>query len=62
MKSLIEVAEEQQAMQSVLGLTSVFEGLASMRIAQVKDQVLSSQHFFNVLNHQRDISLVENSG
>ncbi len=49
MKSLIEVAEEQQAMQSVLGLTSVFEGLASMRIAQVKDQVLSSQHFFNEL-------------
>ena len=49
MKSLIEVAAEQEAMQSVLGLTSVFEGLASMRIAQVKDQVLSSQRFFNEL-------------
>lgn len=49
MKSLIEVAAEQEAMQAVLGLTNVFEGLASMRIAQVKDQVLSSQRFFNEL-------------
>lgn len=49
MKNLIEISEEQNAMQSVLGLTNVFEGLASMRIAQVKDQVLSSQRFFNEL-------------
>lgn len=49
MKNLIEISDEQNAMQSVLGLTNVFEGLASMRIAQVKDQVLSSQRFFNEL-------------
>ncbi len=49
MKRLTEITEEQTAMQSVLGLTNVFEGLASMRIAQVKDQVLSSQRFFNEL-------------
>ncbi len=49
MKRLSEVVSEQQAMQSVVGLTNVFEGLASMRLAQVKDQVLSSQHFFNEL-------------
>lgn len=49
MKRLTEIADEQAAMQSVLGLTNVFEGLASMRIAQVKDQVLSSQRFFNEL-------------
>ncbi len=49
MRSLIEIAAEQNAMQSVLGLTNVFEGLASMRIAQVKDQVLNSQKFFGEL-------------
>lgn len=49
MKNLTEISGEQSAMQSVLGLTNVFEGLASMRIAQVKDQVLSSQRFFNDL-------------
>ncbi len=49
MKRLIDVAAEQSAMQSVVGLTNVFEGLASMRISQIKDQVLSSQEFFNEL-------------
>ncbi len=49
MKRLNDVIAEQQAMSSVVGLTDVFEGLASMRIAQVKDQVLSSQRFFNEL-------------
>ena len=49
MKRLIDIASEQSAMQSVLGLTNVFEGLASMRIAQIKDQVLSSERFFNEL-------------
>ena len=49
MKRLIDVATEQASMQSIVGLTKVFEGLASMRIAQVKDQVLSSGKFFNEL-------------
>jgi ATP synthase F1 gamma subunit len=48
-KQLSEVVEEQAAMQSVVGLTNVFQGLASMRISQIKDQVLSSQRFFNEL-------------
>ncbi|MGH7234590.1 MAG: hypothetical protein ACREF7_04070, partial [Candidatus Saccharimonadales bacterium] len=49
MKRLNDVLSQQQAMASIVGLTDVFEGLASMRIAQVKDQVLSSQHFFSEL-------------
>ncbi len=49
MKQLNEISAEQDAMQSVVGLTDVFEGLASMRIAQIKDQVLSSEQFFNEL-------------
>lgn len=47
MSRLQEVAERQQAMGTILNLTSVFEGLASMRIAQVKNQVLESQSFFS---------------
>ncbi len=49
MKRLNDITSEQQAMQSVVGLTDVFEGLASMRIAQIKNQVLSSQSFFREL-------------
>jgi len=46
---LQEVAEQRAAMDTIVNLTSVFEGLASMKIAQVKNQVLSSQKFFNEL-------------
>jgi len=49
MKSLTELYEEQQSMESIVGLTKVFEGLASMRIAQIKNQVLSSEQYFNEL-------------
>jgi len=49
MKSLIDLYEEQQSMESVVGLTKVFEGLASMRIAQIKNQVLSSEKYFDEL-------------
>jgi F-type H+-transporting ATPase subunit gamma len=49
MSRLQEVAEHQKAMDTIVNLTSVFEGLASMKIAQVKNQVLSSQKFFNEL-------------
>lgn len=51
MSRLQEVTERQQAMDTIVNLTSVFEGLASMRIAQVKNQVLSSQQFFQELWH-----------
>jgi ATP synthase F1 gamma subunit len=49
MSRLQEVAEQRLAMDTIVNLTSVFEGLASMKIAQVKNQVLSSQQFFNEL-------------
>jgi ATP synthase F1 gamma subunit len=44
-----EIAKDHQAMMSIANLTTVFESLASMRIAQTKDQVLQSQAFFNEL-------------
>lgn len=49
MSRLQEVAERRAAMSTIVNLTSVFEGLASMRISQVKNQVLTSQQFFNEL-------------
>jgi ATP synthase F1 gamma subunit len=49
MSRLQEVGERRQAMGTIVNLTSVFEGLASMRIAQVKNQVLQSQQFFSEL-------------
>ncbi len=49
MSSIQDVAKQRQAMSTILNLTSVFEGLASMRIAQVKNQVLQSQKFFSEL-------------
>jgi ATP synthase F1 gamma subunit len=49
MSRLQEVAESRMAMATIVNLTSVFEGLASMRIAQVKNQVLQSQQFFSEL-------------
>jgi ATP synthase F1 gamma subunit len=49
MSRLQEVSENRIAMDTIVNLTSVFEGLASMRIAQVKNQVLASQQFFSEL-------------
>ncbi|HSW99903.1 MAG TPA: F0F1 ATP synthase subunit gamma [Patescibacteria group bacterium] len=51
MSRLQEVAESRAAMGTIVSLTSVFEGLASMRIAQVKNQVLESQQFFSEIWH-----------
>src|SRR6478672_3224964 len=48
---LQEVGEQQVAMDTILNLTGVFEGLASMRIASVKNQVLESQAFFSEIWH-----------
>lgn len=36
-------------MSTIVELTSAFEGIASMRIAQIKDQVKSSEQFFGEL-------------
>lgn len=49
MSRLTEVANHRIAMATIVNLTSVFEGLASMRISQVKNQVLQSQDFFSEL-------------
>src|SRR5262249_1155203 len=51
MSRLQEVAIQLKAMDTIVDLTSVFEGIASMRIAQVKNQVLQSQKFFSELWH-----------
>lgn len=44
--ALTGIAKERDAMQTLVQLASVFEGLASMRIAQIKDQVQSSERYF----------------
>ncbi len=46
-----EIALEETDMSTIVGLTSAFESLASMRISQTKTQVLQSQAFFNELWH-----------
>jgi len=49
MKHPNEIAKEEVSMATLVELTSVFEGIASMRIAQIKNQVLQSTKFFNAL-------------
>lgn len=44
-----ELARQERSMATLVELTSVFEGLASMRIGQIKNQVLQSTKFFNQL-------------
>ena len=46
MQQLSEIARERDAMGTMGKLSSAFEGIASMRISQIKDQVLQSQNFF----------------
>lgn len=49
MSRLQDVALQRTAMDTIVNLTSVFEGIASMRIAQTKNQVQQSQQFFSEL-------------
>jgi ATP synthase F1 gamma subunit len=49
MSRLQQVANERHTMSTIMNLTSVFEGIASMRISQTKGQVLQSQQFFSEL-------------
>ncbi len=44
-----EIELELNGISTMVELTSVFEGIASMRIAQVKNQVLQSQEYFDTL-------------
>jgi ATP synthase F1 gamma subunit len=49
MRQPAEIAREEASMATLVELTSAFEGIASMRIAQIKNQVLQSTVFFNDL-------------
>ncbi|HEX4774757.1 MAG TPA: F0F1 ATP synthase subunit gamma [Candidatus Saccharimonadales bacterium] len=49
MRRSVELFEEHESMTTLVELTSAFEGIASMRIAQIRDQVLVSQQFFGDL-------------
>lgn len=49
MRRLNDIAKEETAMGTLVELTGVFEGLASMRIAQIKNQVMQSTKFFDAL-------------
>ncbi len=49
MKNLSDILAQEQSMRTLVGLTNVFEGIASLRISQVKDQVLQSKEFFSEL-------------
>lgn len=44
-----ELEAEEMAMGTLVELTSAFEGIASMRIAQIKNQVLQATQFFDAL-------------
>jgi ATP synthase F1 gamma subunit len=44
-----DIALEEMSMVTLVELTSAFEGIASMRIGQIKNQVLQSTKFFNEL-------------
>ncbi len=49
MKRLNQLARDEASMTTLVELTSAFEGIASMRISQIKNQVLQSTKFFNEL-------------
>lgn len=51
MDQATDISAQEQAMQTLVGLTNVFEGIASMRIAEVKNQVIQSKDFFSELWH-----------
>ncbi|MBP7807120.1 F0F1 ATP synthase subunit gamma [Candidatus Saccharibacteria bacterium] len=51
MKQTHELIRQKQAMTMLVGLTDVFEGIASMHIAKIKNQVLQAEEFFSELWH-----------
>ncbi len=51
MSQLSEIGREEGAMATLVELTGAFEGIASMRIAQIKSQVQQSTKFFDELWH-----------
>lgn len=49
MKRLNDIAQEQANINSIVEITGIFEGIASMHISQIKNQVLRAQEFFDSL-------------
>lgn len=49
MRSLQDISKERDAMRTIVSLTSAFEGIASLHILQIRDQVMRSQAFFGEL-------------
>jgi F-type H+-transporting ATPase subunit gamma len=49
MIQLQELDQQRSDMSTIVSLTSIFESLASIHIAQIKNQVLASQQFFDEL-------------
>jgi ATP synthase F1 gamma subunit len=49
MRNPNDIQREEHAVGTLVELTGVFEGIASMRIAQIKNQVLEATAFFNDL-------------
>lgn len=49
MSRLSEIERERAGVETMVELASVFEGIASMRIARIKNQVLQSTEFFHDL-------------
>lgn len=47
--SLKEIEQDQAAMAVILNLSAAFEGIAGLKIANIKNQVLSAQEFFSEL-------------
>jgi F-type H+-transporting ATPase subunit gamma len=51
MRNPNDIAKDEKAIGTLVELTNVFEGIASMRIAQIKNQVLQATAYFNDLWH-----------
>lgn len=49
MKRVVEIEKDKAAMETMVEISSVFEGIASLRIAKIKNQVMQATEFFDEL-------------
>lgn len=49
MSKLKEIEQQKTSLQAIVELTGIFEGVASMKIAKIKNQVLQATEFFEDL-------------
>lgn len=49
MRRLQDLARDETSMATIVMLTNAFEGLASMRIAQIKTQVIQAHQYFDAI-------------